>query len=566
MTTLSYRWTQAALLGSLWAAVEIVLGSFLHNIGMPLTGTVLSALGVCLMVAGSELWRERGIIWRAGVICALMKSVSPSAVIIGPMIGITLEAFLLEGMTRLLGRRAPGYLLGGALATTLPVFQKLIGLVFTYGLDAARLYVALVEFAARALRVTALGPLDILLLWLGSNLILGAVAAHLGTRAGRLARELPDPPSSTQADRTTYSLGAPDPRQRFSLILLALHPLLIVLGFLVIRDLPLHTSAPAIILTAALTFFRYGRIRRLFSRPRPWIEFTLVAVLAGVVLGGLAAGPDAGPWTGVRIGAQMALRALLVVVAFSAISIELRNPVVVRWFLRRGLSPLSSALDVAFQALPAMLHAIGEERTFLRHPMGSVARVLAAARAWQRRTLPPLFVITGSQGSGKTTFLLALARALQERGIPPGGFAAPVVLERGERAGYDLQDLETGERVPLARRNPAPSHLKAGPFVFFPAGIAFGEQVLESAARKKTGVIALDEIGPLEVAGSGWSRALSALLSSFEGVLLLVVRPDLIGQVTEQWRLKPTEVWKAGETAPGEAVRRIVSLPSERTP
>jgi len=561
MTALPYRWTQAALLGSLWAAVEIVLGSFLHNIGMPLAGTVLSALGVCLMVAGSELWPERGIIWRAGVICALMKSVSPSAVIIGPMIGITLEAFLLEGVTRLFGRTPAGYLIGGALATTLPVFQKLIGLVFIYGLDAARLYVALVEFAARSLRVTALGPLDIILIWLGSNLILGAVAAHLGTRAGKLARQIPDPPPILQADQSTYSLGAPDPRQRYSLPLLALHPMLIALGFLAIRDLPLYASAAVIIVYTASTFFWYGRIRRRFSKPRPWIEFTFVAVLAGVVLGGLAAGPDAGPWTGLRIGVQMVLRALLVVVAFSAISIELRNPSVVGWFLRRGLSPLSTALDVAFQALPVMMHAIGEERAFLRHPMASVARALAAARAWQRRAMPPLFVITGPQGSGKTTFLLALARAMRERGNPPGGFAAPVVYEGNDRAGYDLQDLETGERVPLARKNHTPSHLLAGSFAFFPAGIAYGEHVLESAAARKIGVIALDEIGPLELAGSGWSRALSALLTSFGGILLLVVRPDLVEQVRAQWNVHPAEVWKAGEITPEEGARRIGSIP-----
>ncbi len=560
MTAVPSRWTRAALLGSLWAAVEIVLGSFLHNLGMPLSGTVLSALGVCLMAAGSQLWPERGILWRAGLLCALMKSVSPSAVIIGPMIGITLEAFVMEGMTRFLGRTAPGYIAGGALATTLPGIQILVGLVFTYGLDAARLYVAMYDFAARSLHITAVGPLGLLLLWLGSNLLLGTAAAILGMRAGRLAREIPDPSFVPQTDQTSYSLGSPDPGQRFSLVLLAAHCLLMPLGFIAIRDLQITLSAAGILLYALWTFARYPRIRRRFTKPRLWIEFSLMAILAGFFLGVLTASPGGGPWSGAQIGLQMALRAFLVVVAFSALSIELRNPAVIRWFLRRGLSSLSSALDIAFQALPAMMRAIGEERMFLRHPMASIARVLAAARAWLAAGTREATVslLTGPQGSGKTTFLMALAEELRRRGKTPGGIAAPVLLERGERTGYDLLDLETGERVALARKNVAPTGIRTGPFTFDPASIAFGERALTSAAAHGCDVIAVDEIGPLELAGKGWAQSLDSLLRCEPHALLIVVRPDLLQQVTERWNLNPSLVWRPGDITPGDAARRFV--------
>jgi nucleoside-triphosphatase THEP1 len=568
MTTPVSRWTKAALLGSLWAAVEIVLGSFLHNIGMPLTGTVLSAFGVCLMVAGTQLWPERGIIWRAGVLCALMKSVSPSAVIIGPMVGITLEAFLLEGTTRLLGRTAPGYIVGGALATTLPIFQKLIGLVFTYGPDAARLFVAMVDFATKSLRISGLDAVDLILIWLALNLLLGTSAAILGMRAGRYARTLPDSDSILNTEQTTYSLGSPQPGQRFSLLLLATHSLVIPCGFLTIRDWPVYFSFLSISAYAGLTFFLYPRVRRRFSRPRPWIEFTLVALLAGLFLGTLNPSAGAGPWAGTLIGLQMALRAVLVVVAFSAISIELRNPAVVQCFLRRGLSPLAAALDVAFQALPAMMHAIGEERTFLRHPAVSTARVLATARAWlaARPQENSVIIITGSQGSGKTTFLLKLTEELRSRGIPPAGIAAPVLYQEGKRLGYDLLDLETGERVPLARRSALPAETSAGPFSFLADGIAFGEDVLASATERIRTVIALDEIGPLELAGKGWSSALSAILASPPRVLLLVVRPDLIREVNGRWDLKPGRIWRAGEISPGEAARLIRTATAVQDP
>jgi hypothetical protein len=79
-------WLKAAVIGSLWASVEIVAGSFLHNLQVPFSGTILTAFAILLLSAFSRLWKESGIIWRAGIICALMKSISPSAVIIGPMV------------------------------------------------------------------------------------------------------------------------------------------------------------------------------------------------------------------------------------------------------------------------------------------------------------------------------------------------------------------------------------------------------------------------------------------------------------------------------------------------
>jgi len=34
-------WLKAAMLGSLWASIEIILGSFLHNLHIPFSGTFL---------------------------------------------------------------------------------------------------------------------------------------------------------------------------------------------------------------------------------------------------------------------------------------------------------------------------------------------------------------------------------------------------------------------------------------------------------------------------------------------------------------------------------------------
>jgi len=83
---LSQKWLKAAVIGSIWASVEIILGSFLHNLKIPFSGMILSFISVWLLISFLQLWKENSIILRAGIICALMKSISPSALILGPMI------------------------------------------------------------------------------------------------------------------------------------------------------------------------------------------------------------------------------------------------------------------------------------------------------------------------------------------------------------------------------------------------------------------------------------------------------------------------------------------------
>ena len=86
----------ASIIGTIWAASEIVLGSFLHNLKVPFSGNILTAIGIIILISVSYIWKEKGLFWRAGLICAIMKTMSPSAVIFGPMIAIFSEAMLLE--------------------------------------------------------------------------------------------------------------------------------------------------------------------------------------------------------------------------------------------------------------------------------------------------------------------------------------------------------------------------------------------------------------------------------------------------------------------------------------
>ena len=129
-TLLSDVWLKASILGANWAASEIILGSFLHNLHIPFKGNILTTIGLILMISVAYIWKDKGLFWRTGLICALMKTMSPSAVIFGPMVAIFMEALVLEISVRLLGRNFAGFFLGSALAMSWILFQKIIKNLF----------------------------------------------------------------------------------------------------------------------------------------------------------------------------------------------------------------------------------------------------------------------------------------------------------------------------------------------------------------------------------------------------------------------------------------------------
>ncbi|HPT04887.1 MAG TPA: hypothetical protein PLG86_07070, partial [Bacteroidales bacterium] len=65
-TVLSDVWLKAAVVGGLWASVEIIIGSFLHNLRIPFAGSILASFGTIFLVAFFQLWPVKGLIWRAG--------------------------------------------------------------------------------------------------------------------------------------------------------------------------------------------------------------------------------------------------------------------------------------------------------------------------------------------------------------------------------------------------------------------------------------------------------------------------------------------------------------------
>ena len=543
-------WLKAAVVGSLWASVEIVVGSFLHNLRVPLAGSLLAATGAGLLTGAHQIWPQRGLFWRAGLICALMKSISPTAVVLGPMIGIFAESLLLEAATRLLGRTWLGYAVGGALAVSSTLFQKIAGFIITFGLNIVALYVKVVEFAARSLRVTSLGPLEVLAALLTIDVLLGVGVALAAVRVGKkVQRTTALPLPGLPQEEPAWHGFKLDASQRFSVPLLFGDLAGLAAGLLFLQAYSLWA---ALLFVAAFTGwvgYRYRTSLRRFRRARLWIEMAALMLLSGLLLG---AGQNGGRWTwnGLREGLEMIVRAWLVIAGFAAVSVELRNPRIIEWFTRRRMRAFSDALGVAFEALPAFAAALAQQRQFVRRPLLALSQLLGHADAWlrsyQRKQAPQprVLILAGDPGQGKTRLATEIVRHLRDRGIVVGGVLAPGFWRDGERWGFDVVDVLDGRTESLCRKDAPQQDVAAGPFHFLPEGLQFGRDALSVERLQTAGadVVIVDEVGPLELSAAGWAEALDTLAEHWRGPMLWVVRRALVNKVAARWLHAPPVV------------------------
>ncbi len=384
-TGVSNIWLKAAIAGGLWASVEIIIGSFLHNLKVPFAGSTLASFGIVLMVAFMQIWPERGLIIRAGLICALMKSVSPSAVILGPMTGIMAEAVLLEAAIFLFGRNLAGYLIGGAIALFSTLIHKLFSLLILYGGNIIQIYINMFRFASRQINIPDAEPV-VLLIYLGMiYLLIGAGAAMAGFFIGRRAQKnrfgKHNFDTSLDSEKNFFQIN---PNLSFSIPFLILHLLFLPAGLVLINYTQVYIHLPIIGIYLLFCLTYYKGIRNRLRKPFLWIQLLIIIVLASLFWNIFSETREEEPFEGMWIGLGMAVRAVFVVLAFSSFSVELRNPAIKDLIFRTGFSQLYMALNLSFAALPAMISNLSPSLNKLHNPFSFFPELLHQAEVWHK--------------------------------------------------------------------------------------------------------------------------------------------------------------------------------------
>lgn len=537
-------WQKAAVLGSLWASSEIVLGSFLHNLRVPFAGNFLTGIGIILLITMAHRWTDKGLFWRSGLICALMKSMSPSAVIFGPMIAIFSEAVLMELSVRIFRRNIFSFLLAGVLAMSWNLFHKIASYLIVYGFDIVGLYLNLMKMAEKQLQIKVEDPYWLIYILLAAQVVFGLLAAMLGILAGR---------NNKAGDETEMSLSIKEvmnirkksvlPDSRYSILLLVSNFLMLVTEFVLMGFAPPLYWLSLGCVMLIFWIIRYRRVLKPIAKPRFWIVFFVITTLSAWSISYLS--PVGKGWEyGLILGLTMNFRAVVTIIGFAGIGRELSNPKLKDIFKGNRFLSLRLSLEAAFESLPVIIAALPSGKKMLKKPGQTFRQMSAKADLWlqrlqirQKRRENIIFII-GDVQQGKSTFLAKAAEFLKKNNITAGGFIAPAMYGDEGVTGYQLHILPENKLLPLSATKSSETGLKVGRFYFDHQTMAEGRRVLETETDSDSDIVFVDEVGPWELQSQGWAKGINRLLLETEKPMIWAVRRDIVEKVRDNWNLQ----------------------------
>ena len=146
-----------------------------------------------------------------------------------------------------------------------------------------------------------------------------------------------------------------------------------------------------------------------------------------------------------------------------------------------------------------------------------------------------VLVLTGAPGVGKTTVLIKVVEALKAEGRAWAAWLAEEVKTRGVRVGFQIIDLANVKSGWLAHVHGfGPSVGKYHVKLVDLEGI--GVKAIQTATEQSQ-VIAIDEIGPMELISKPFKQAVKQALDSGKPVLAVVyakARDPLIAEIKQR--------------------------------
>jgi nucleoside-triphosphatase THEP1 len=377
--------------------------------------------------------------------------------------------------------------------------------------------------------------------------VLGIISAIIGMRTGQ---KLADP--SYTSGISYKAIGVDYSRQSprvfdYSVGWLIVNFLLMIGCLLLANYLSFYVWAAIIIALVIVWAIRYKRALRQLVRPKFWIFFVFITMLTAIVFSRLESA-DYSTWDGIRIGIEMNLRAILLIMGFTVLGTELYNPRI-RDYLQKGrFSQLTLAMELSFNTLPSVISDIPDLKTMIRRPGGVIYHLISKAdgrlEEIRRKQKNParIFIMTGDRDEGKTGNLRFTVYSLQCKMLSVGGIYSPKVMDEGKILGYDVVDVMTGERFSFLRKTGEEEDQKIGSYYILADGLEKGLRAIDKAIEAGVEVIVIDEVGRLELQGKGWASALRKVLAIKDINVYLAVRKDFVEEVVQEFGIEDYEI------------------------
>jgi len=168
-----------------------------------------------------------------------------------------------------------------------------------------------------------------------------------------------------------------------------------------------------------------------------------------------------------------------------------------------------------------------------------------------------VFIVTGSQGKGKTSFLKVLANELKHQKMPVYGFLALGTFKNNQRNKFILQDINTSEQALFCDTKPQPGDISFGRFAFKPEGKQFGLDCLKQVTEDEHAIYMIDEIGLLETHQKGWHDVFGSLLDSGKNVVISV-RNLYLSEIVAYFEIENFRIFNMNNITPKETASDIM--------
>ena len=334
--------------------------------------------------------------------------------------------------------------------------------------------------------------------------------------------------------------------------------------------LPFPAAPPVALLLAVLAALVLDR-----AVLRVGVRFGVaLAVLSGAALAGAAVASSSGPTRGLAVAVTVLLRLLVLTLLTGLAARSISAEDLLATSARLGLDRLGLVVGLALNALPRLAEATREvwiahrvrrrgrwsavvgtpalAEVLLAHT-GRIAAEAAAAAALRGHAsriasfpalaepAPPLVVVSGRPGCGKTSSVLEAVTAMRTDGFRIAGFVQPARRREGETLAIWIHDLVTGEETLLADRVEPGSGEAGTRFRFHDGGWLAARAAL---ARARVGDwLVIDELGPVELRGRGHLEVARAAATRPDlAGALIVVRRNLVPALLDALSLVPAAV------------------------